>query len=297
MDVQVFQEYGLPESQRMAVFIYGGQPPGEWRLREECLPKGWTCIVCAAGSPPGGDPLPTNFILAPADAYTPDLVGPSARLSVSACLWQSAMVWSRAGCIYYSPACVQIAASDALIGKIGYGTVSECLAHGKPLVFVRRDYFNEEPFLRRLLQIHHAAVEIRRRDFLEGNWAPFLMAASELKVTFRLSSSQSSLVMNPVRRASQCSTSTSAYSQACLQQQEDMRISLRHLSHALMLSKALLPRRGYETGVCASSQYPMVCINIVQQSGVTGCLVQCTYEWSRSCREATAEDSSHTQHP
>ena len=74
--MQVFQEYGLPEDQHMAVFIYGGQPPGEWRLREECLPKGWTCIVCAAGSPPGGAPLPPNFILAPADAYTPDLVRP-----------------------------------------------------------------------------------------------------------------------------------------------------------------------------------------------------------------------------
>lgn len=57
----------------MAVFIYGGQPPGEWRLRQKCLPEGWTCIVCAAGSPPGGDFLPSNFILAPADAYTPDL--------------------------------------------------------------------------------------------------------------------------------------------------------------------------------------------------------------------------------
>ena len=92
---------------------------------------------------------------------------------------------------------LQIAASDALIGKIGYGTVSECLAHGKPLVFVRRDYFNEEPFLRRLLQIHHAAVEIRRRDFLDGNWAPFLVAASGLEVTFRLSPSQSSCLYGP----------------------------------------------------------------------------------------------------
>ena len=80
---------------------------------------------------------------------------------------------------------LQIAASDALIGKIGYGTVSECLAHSKPLVFVRRDYFNEEPFLRRLLQMHGAAVEIRRRDFLEGNWTPFLAAAAELTVTYR----------------------------------------------------------------------------------------------------------------
>ena len=80
---------------------------------------------------------------------------------------------------------LQIAASDALIGKIGYGTVSECLAHGRPLVFVRRDYFNEEPFLRRLLQMHGAAVEIRRRDFLEGNWTPFLAAAAELTVSYR----------------------------------------------------------------------------------------------------------------
>ena len=78
---QVFQEYGLPEAQRMVVFIYGGQPPGEWCLREESLPAGWTCIVCAAGSPPGGRALPQNFILAPADAYTPDLVSLCLRSS------------------------------------------------------------------------------------------------------------------------------------------------------------------------------------------------------------------------
>jgi hypothetical protein len=28
--------------------------------------------------------------------------------------------------------------------------MSECLAHGVPLVFVRRDFFNEEPFLRKV---------------------------------------------------------------------------------------------------------------------------------------------------
>lgn len=72
-----------------------------------------------------------------------------------------------------------------LLGKIGYGTVSECLAHGTPLVFVRRDYFNEEPFLRRLLQLHGAAVEIKRRDFLEGTWAPFLLHAAELNFAYK----------------------------------------------------------------------------------------------------------------
>lgn len=80
----------------------------------------------------------------------------------------------------------QISAADVLLGKIGYGTVSECLAHSTPLVFVRRDYFNEEPFLRRLLQLHGGAVEIKRRDFLEGNWAPFLLHATELNFTYEL---------------------------------------------------------------------------------------------------------------
>lgn len=38
-------------------------------------------------------------------------------------------------------------------GKIGYGTVSEALSFKVPFVFVRRDYFNEEPFLRNMLEV------------------------------------------------------------------------------------------------------------------------------------------------
>ena len=38
-------------------------------------------------------------------------------------------------------------------GKIGYGTVSESLAYKVPFIFVRRDYFNEEPFLRSMLEV------------------------------------------------------------------------------------------------------------------------------------------------
>lgn len=40
-----------------------------------------------------------------------------------------------------------------LSGKIGYGTTSEALAYKVPLVFVRRDYFNEEPFLRNMIEV------------------------------------------------------------------------------------------------------------------------------------------------
>lgn len=38
-------------------------------------------------------------------------------------------------------------------GKIGYGTVSEALAYKIPLIFVRRDHFNEEPFLRSMFEV------------------------------------------------------------------------------------------------------------------------------------------------
>ena len=63
----------------------------------------------------------------------------------------------------------------------GYGTTSECLAHNKPLVFVRRDHFNEEPFLRRLLEVHDAALEMSRHDFLTGNWGSHLEAALDCR--------------------------------------------------------------------------------------------------------------------
>jgi L-arabinokinase len=42
-----------------------------------------------------------------------------------------------------------------ILGKIGYGTCSEALAYKCPFVFVRRDYFNEEPFLRNMLEVFY----------------------------------------------------------------------------------------------------------------------------------------------
>lgn len=67
-------ELGIPEGVKMLVFMYGGQPPGDWELRADSLPEGWVCVVCSNGQPPGNKQLPHNFLLAHADAYTPDLV-------------------------------------------------------------------------------------------------------------------------------------------------------------------------------------------------------------------------------
>jgi hypothetical protein len=52
------------------------------------------------------------------------------------------------------------------IGKIGYGAASEVLAYKLPLVFVRRDYFNEEPFLRNLLEVETYLIIYHARRIL-----------------------------------------------------------------------------------------------------------------------------------
>ncbi|CAA0843080.1 L-arabinokinase [Striga hermonthica] len=116
----------------------------EWKLQKGYLPNGWICLVCGAS---GEQELPENFIKLPKDVYTPDI----------------------------------IAASDCMLGKIGYGTASEALAYKVPLIFVRRDYFNEEPFVRNMLEYFQCGVEIIRRDLLTGHWAPYIERAITLR--------------------------------------------------------------------------------------------------------------------
>lgn len=140
---EVRKELGIGEDTKLVILNFGGQPAG-WKLKEEYLPPGWLCLVCGASET---EELPPNFIKLAKDAYTPDL----------------------------------IAASDCMLGKIGYGTVSEALAFKLPFVFVRRDYFNEEPFLRNMLEYYQSGVEMIRRDLLTGHWKPYLERAISLK--------------------------------------------------------------------------------------------------------------------
>lgn len=63
-----------------------------------------------------------------------------------------------------------INASSAVLGKIGYGTISECIGIGKPLIYVRRVMFAEEPYLLEYMQREGVCVELGREDFEFGNW-------------------------------------------------------------------------------------------------------------------------------
>nr|XP_043640289.1 L-arabinokinase-like [Erigeron canadensis] len=142
---EVRSEMGISEDVKLVILNFGGQPAG-WKLKEEYLPPGWLCLVCGASE----QDLPPNFIKLPKDVYTPDVM----------------------------------AASDCMLGKIGYGTVSEALAYKLPFVFVRRDYFNEEPFLRNMLEYYQGGVEMIRRDLLTGHWTPYLERATSLKPSY-----------------------------------------------------------------------------------------------------------------
>ncbi|KAJ4763612.1 Galactokinase [Rhynchospora pubera] len=143
---EVRKELGISEDVKVLIFNFGGQPAG-WILKQEWLPDGWLCLVCGASE---NQELPPNFVKLAKDVYTPDV----------------------------------IAASDCMLGKIGYGTVSEALAYKLPFVFVRRDYFNEEPFLRNMLENYQGGVEMIRRDLLTGHWKPYLERALTLKPSY-----------------------------------------------------------------------------------------------------------------
>ncbi|KAJ9537190.1 hypothetical protein OSB04_029923 [Centaurea solstitialis] len=143
---EVRQEMGISEDKKVVILNFGGQTIG-WNLKEEFLPPGWICLVCGA---PDEQELPRNFWKLAKDVYTPDVM----------------------------------AASDCMLGKIGYGTCSEALAYKLPFVFVRRDYFNEEPFLRNMLEYHQGGVEMIRRDLLVGHWRPYLERATTLKPSY-----------------------------------------------------------------------------------------------------------------
>ena len=65
-----------------------------------------------------------------------------------------------------------VASCDAVLGKCGYGTVSECVVNGTPLLYVPRPDWPEEQALLEWLNSHHAGVEVepvrlRSGEFLD----------------------------------------------------------------------------------------------------------------------------------
>jgi len=77
-----------------------------------------------------------------------------------------------------------INASDVVLGKIGYGSVSECVFHRTPLIYVPRENFAEEPELKQVLERHETCVEMSAKAFASGEWREAIEKASALRPSF-----------------------------------------------------------------------------------------------------------------
>ncbi|KAM5537184.1 hypothetical protein V8D89_009117 [Ganoderma adspersum] len=99
----------------------------------------WIAVVCGVPQDWADDAegLPARFFVAPRDVYMPDLT----------------------------------AAADVLLGKLGYGTVAECVAARTPCVYVPRPLFVEEHGLRVFLEREGVGVRMGRERYEVGEWA------------------------------------------------------------------------------------------------------------------------------
>lgn len=140
----------VPPEAKLCLVMLGGHELGidDFSLNDLLLPEGWICFVTPSVlNGEKSTDIKENFRVISQNAYLPDYV-----------------------------LCVNV-----VVGKIGYGAVSECVAHKTPLVYVRRNNFAEEPNLVALLTSHGAGFEISVGKFLSKNWCSFLTRANSLE--------------------------------------------------------------------------------------------------------------------
>lgn len=73
-----------------------------------------------------------------------------------------------------------VAACDVVVGKPGYSTCAEVVAHGARFLHLPRPGFREVPVLEAALAGYSAAAVLPRADFFEGRWKRHLDAITAL---------------------------------------------------------------------------------------------------------------------
>ncbi|KAF9127555.1 hypothetical protein BGW39_005786 [Mortierella sp. 14UC] len=128
-------------TKKMVLVSFGGQ-----RLKQgwgNPLPEGWIGVICGL---PVSHELPEGFYRSPHGVYVPDLTH----------------------------------AADIVIGKLGYGTCSECIAHDTALIYVSRPQFIEEHGLIKMMIKHGLPVEMTAEEFETGLWQRSILEADRL---------------------------------------------------------------------------------------------------------------------
>jgi L-arabinokinase len=144
-------ELNIPSEAKVLLLGFGGHTTN-WKLQDEFLPPNWYCLVLRADE----SQMPSSrFRVLPHDSYVPDY----------------------------------IFAADVVLGKIGYGFVSECLGGGTALIYVPRVHWPEEIFLELVLHQYNAGIRMSLEDFQEGRWASFLDEAVRVRRSWTIDSS------------------------------------------------------------------------------------------------------------
>jgi hypothetical protein len=75
-----------------------------------------------------------------------------------------------------------VASCDAVLGKCGYGTVSECVVNATPLLYIPRPDWPEEQALLQWLETHNAAVPVEPIRLGSGEFSDLVVRARSLEV-------------------------------------------------------------------------------------------------------------------
>ena len=143
------KQYNISADKKVLLIGFGGHNFNFKNITNDSyLSESWICIVLGSNDMTNTE----KFISVSYDCYVPDLL---------------IMV-------------------DCVIGKVGYGFVSECLSAGCPLIYISRSNWSEENYLIQLLQTYNAGFEMTYNDFINGNWIECLDRALSISCSWKL---------------------------------------------------------------------------------------------------------------
>ena len=143
--VEIRQRLGCPGNVKMVLITTGGIPQSYDFLEELCKFRQITFVM------PGAGPVMKrveNLIILPhrSDFYHPDLVN----------------------------------AADAVIGKVGYSTLSEIYHGGVPFGYVARSNYSESESMVAFIKKQMPAIAVSESEFNDGNWTAKLLDLLDL---------------------------------------------------------------------------------------------------------------------
>lgn len=157
---EILQQYSLNSLQFEHILLIGfGGHDVPWDIFHNPLnlpiPENWICLILggteasSSSSSTSSSPSSSRILSIPYQCYVPDL----------------------------------ISISSVVLGKLGYGFMSECLSHDVPLLYITRSCWPEEDYLRDYMtnyQINDQdkskinCLEMNYDDFIGGNWEKYL---------------------------------------------------------------------------------------------------------------------------